>query len=73
VLRGSGGEPQRSLNIPWVPAKEEFTVSALFSGKNLGRYAGKALQKGVLKLRLPPFGQEILELKPVQKRNEDSD
>jgi hypothetical protein len=65
VLRGSKGEDERAVNIPWLSAGQPYQVSALLLEKDLGRFTGKQLQSGALSLKLPPLGQEILELKPI--------
>ena len=63
VIRGSQGENERPINMPWVRPDRPYEVTALLSGKTLGRFGGKQLQEGALRLALPPLGQEILELK----------
>ncbi|HWQ90197.1 MAG TPA: hypothetical protein VN673_00895, partial [Clostridia bacterium] len=65
VLRGSGGAEKRAINIPWVTAGGEYELRAVLSDQALGRFGGRALQQGELVLALAPYGQEILELKPV--------
>lgn len=65
VIRGSGGKDTRAINIPWVTAGKKYTVTALLSGKTIGRYTGAQLQQGIVKLALPALGQEILELSPA--------
>jgi len=67
VVRGSGGSGERQINVPWVLPKATYRVTALFAGRELGRYSGSQLQSGILKLSLPPLGQEILEIAPAGK------
>ncbi len=62
VIRGNGGEPQRRINIPWVTANRKYRVKSLLEEKTLGTFTGRQLQNGQLKLTLPIYGQEILEL-----------
>ncbi len=64
VLRGSGGNDRRSVNIPWVDPAKSYKVTALLDPLELGTFTGKQLQAGGLTLSLPLFGQEILELSP---------
>ena len=64
VLRGSAGEKQRIINIPWVNADKEYKVRACFAGKDLGTFTGKQLREGAIKLALATYGQEILEIAP---------
>jgi hypothetical protein len=66
VLRGSGGEPSQLINIPWIQTKRDYLISALFSNKRLGIFRGEELIGGKLVLRLPVFGQEILELSAIR-------
>ena len=63
VIRGSQGEGERAVNLPWVLPGRNYQVSALLVERRLGRFSGKQLQDGALRLRLPPLGQEIVELK----------
>jgi hypothetical protein len=62
VLRGSGGEGRRAINLPWVRSGERYRVTALFGQRDLGTFDASQLQAGELRLELPPMGQEILEL-----------
>lgn len=62
VLRGSGGDERRAVNIPWIDPGRSYKVAALLAPKELGTFTGKQLQAGELTLALPLFGQEILEL-----------
>ena len=63
VLRGSEGVGERAVNIPWVLADRTYQVHAQFNNKPLGKFTGRELKEGKLRLALPPFGQEILEVK----------
>ena len=63
VLRGGGGAEERAVNIPWVLPGRAYEVQTLLRGQPLGQFSGKALQEGALRVRLPVFGQEILEIK----------
>lgn len=65
VVRGSAGEDERSINVPWVAGDRRYRVTARFQDKELGTLTGRQLQEGRLVLRLPSLGQEILELSPV--------
>jgi hypothetical protein len=62
VIRGKEGPEKESINIPWVERNREYTVKPLFAGKKPLRFSGAELQDGALKLELPEFGQEILEV-----------
>jgi hypothetical protein len=62
VLRGSAGDQERKINIPWVKPEQKYYLRALLGGKNLGWFSGKQLQKGDLKIVLQPFEQEIIEI-----------
>lgn len=62
ILRGSGGEDRRGINIPWVDPARTYRVAGLFDGKDFGTFTGKQLQNGALSIALPHLGQEILEL-----------
>jgi hypothetical protein len=64
VLRGSQGQDERPVNIPWVLPERRYQVIALLANQPLGHFSGKQLQDGALSLKLPPLGQEILECKP---------
>ncbi len=63
VMRGNGGEEQRRINIPWVEPHRRYMVTALFADKALGIFKGANLIGGSLKITLPKYGQEILEVK----------
>ena len=62
VLRGSAGEEERKVNIPWVNPEQQYHLKGLLSGKVLGCFSGKQLQRGELKIMLEPFGQEMIEI-----------
>lgn len=62
VLRGSGGEDSRKINIPWVKYNKKYQVNGLFSGNNFGQFTGEQLQNGDLVVSLNKFGQEIIEV-----------
>jgi hypothetical protein len=62
VLRGSGGEDSRKVNIPWVKLNRKYQVNGLFSGNNYGKFTGEQLQNGELVVSLNKFGQEIIEV-----------
>lgn len=62
VMRGNSGEAVRQINLPWVKSDRDYTVRALLTPRDLGRFSGKQLQNGDLKLELPALGQEILEI-----------
>jgi len=66
VLRGSGGAPRRMVNIPWVSREASYRVSGLFSGKAYGVLSGSALQDTGVRIELPRYGQELLELAPAK-------
>ena len=60
VVRGSGGENERHINIPWICADCNYSVKQLFADKELGIFFGKELQEGIIQMSLPPMGQEML-------------
>jgi alpha-galactosidase len=60
VIRGSGGEDERKINIPWVSEDQKYKVKQLFSGEDLGIFKGKKLKDGIIEISLPEYGQEIL-------------
>lgn len=62
VVRGSGGNDLRAVNIPWVDPAGTYKVAARLQAKELGVFTGTQLQDGKLLLALPLLGQEILEL-----------
>lgn len=43
-MRGSMGEDQRPINIPWVRTEGTYKVAALFQKQDLGTFTGKQLQ-----------------------------
>ena len=65
IVRGSGGEGERKINIPWVEARGKYQLTALFADKPMGTFTGKQLQDGTLTLALPKLGQEIVEVRPL--------
>lgn len=65
VIRGSGGADTRAINIPWVVPNRKYRVTALLSGRPMGVHLGSRLKQGALELKLPVYGQEILELAPL--------
>ena len=67
VLRGSGGAPARAVNVPWVQRAGSYRVTGLFSGKSYGVVSGATLQDAGLRIELPVYGQEILEMAPTVK------
>lgn len=62
VMRGDGGQEQRTVNIPWVDKGQSYKVTSCFSNQVLGVFTGAQLQEGALKLSLPVYGQDILEI-----------
>lgn len=62
VLRGSGGEARRAVNIPWVQINKRYLVKLRFSERKMGVFTGKELIDGKLKIPLDIYGQEIIEL-----------
>ncbi len=65
VVRGSGGAERRAINIPWVKPDRRYVVTASFGGQQVGIFTGRQLQSEGVKLTLPVYGQEILELTPA--------
>jgi len=63
VIRGQHGEDERNINIPWVEREKHYQVFACFTGRIIGDYTGGELIDGKLLTSLPPFGQEILEIR----------
>ena len=51
------------MNIPWVLPDRLYEVKPLLGGQAPGQFSGKELQEGAMRVRLPVFGQEILEIK----------
>ena len=68
VLRGSEGENHRRINIPWVKENQHYRVIPHLTGQKVKVLRGTELINGALDLELPLFGQEILELAPVEKQ-----
>ncbi|MGA3323206.1 MAG: hypothetical protein ABSF45_01935 [Terriglobia bacterium] len=66
VLRGSAGGDSRQIVIPWVVPGRRYQLKALLAAKDLGPFTGRDLIKGKLKLELPHYGQEIIELSATQ-------
>jgi hypothetical protein len=64
VVRGSGGAGARAVNIPWVRREASYRVVGVFSGKSYGVRPGRALQDTGIRIELPVYGQEMLELAP---------
>lgn len=62
VLRGTDGEQQRSINIPWVVAGRKYRVAGLIGGHQYGTFTPEQLRSGAIRVTLPKLGQEILEL-----------
>ena len=67
ILRGSNGESERIINIPWVKKDATYSVRACFAEKELGTFTGKQLQSDAIRLALPVNGQEIFEIAPAKK------
>ena len=65
VVRGSGGASARAVNIPWVQRDVSYRVVGLFSGRSYGVREGRALQDVGIRIELPVYGQEMLELAPL--------
>lgn len=66
VIRGSEGQPERRIDIPWVPLDKRYRLRALLTEKELGDFTGSQLRSGALTLKLPAMGQEIVELAPAK-------
>jgi hypothetical protein len=62
VIRGLFGSGSRNINIPWVNTQTQYRVRDCFKEVELGIFLGSDLQKGVLNLVLPRFGQTLLEI-----------
>ncbi len=69
VLRGSAGPASRQVNIPWVLSDATYRVTGLFSGKSYGTVSGQSLRDVGIRVELPVYGQELLELAPPSERN----
>lgn len=65
VLRGSAGQPRRQVNVPWVRRVKQYRVRGLFTGKSYGVLSGARLQDTGLLVELPVYGQDVLEIAPV--------
>ncbi|MBE7557781.1 hypothetical protein HS125_02030 [bacterium] len=72
VVRGSGGEEARAVNVPWAREGTRYRVRACLADRELGGFTGKELQEGKLKLALPVYGQEILELAPWRRERRET-
>ena len=66
VLRGSGGAERRAIDVPWVDPARRYRVTGCLSATELGVFRGKQLRDAGVPLRMPPWGQEILELAVVK-------
>ncbi|MCC6591253.1 MAG: alpha-galactosidase [Bryobacterales bacterium] len=64
AMRGSGGADRQTVTIPWVRPERSYHVKGLLSGVMYGSFAGKVLQESGIPVRLPVYGQELLELAP---------
>ncbi|NQU21144.1 MAG: hypothetical protein HQ567_07660 [Candidatus Nealsonbacteria bacterium] len=62
VLRGSDGDTQQAINIPWTVAGHKYRVVGLIGGHQYGTFTAEQLQSGAIRVTLPKLGQEILEL-----------
>ena len=62
VLRGSAGQQEQSVNIPWVVAGRKYRVVGLIGGRQYGTFTPEQLRSGAIRVTLPKLGQEILEL-----------
>ncbi|MCF7567041.1 hypothetical protein L3X37_01510 [Sabulilitoribacter arenilitoris] len=67
VIRGSGGNDQQKINIPWVREDCKYSMKQLFANKELGVFSGQELQEGKILLSLPPYGQDMLQVSKVEK------
>jgi hypothetical protein len=65
VVRGSAGDASRMVNVPWVRPDRSYQVSGVFSGKSYGAIQGSDLQRVGIRLDLPVYGQELLEVGPA--------
>jgi hypothetical protein len=65
VIRGFGGSKSRKINIPWVDASKQYLVKTHLKKENRGKFSGEQLQQGKIKLNLSRFGQEIIEIAPI--------
>jgi hypothetical protein len=62
VVRGSAGAEERAVNVPWVVRERRYRVTGVFSGKSYGVFTGAQLQDAGVKVGLPAYGQEVLEV-----------
>lgn len=62
VIRGNGGSDSREINIPWVDSDSRYRVSSRLAEREWGTFTGAQLQSGWVRLNLPPYGQELLEV-----------
>jgi hypothetical protein len=62
VVRGSAGAEERAVNVPWVVRERRYRVTGVFSGKPYGVLTGKQLQDAGVRMKLPVFGQDVLEV-----------
>ena len=67
VVRGSAGPAFRSINVPWVRRDAAYRITGVFSGKSYGTVNGQTLRDAGIRLDLPVYGQEVLELAPPAK------
>ncbi|GAB2777869.1 hypothetical protein GCM10027275_21420 [Rhabdobacter roseus] len=68
VVRGSGGETRRKINVPWVEPEGRYRVRSHFKSREWGTYRGKDLIEGKLELALETMDQEILEISRMTAR-----
>ena len=68
VLRGTSGDNEKHINIPWVCPDKTYQLEARFSGHSLGRFTGQELIDGKLRMQLPNLGQEIIEIQLEENR-----
>lgn len=62
VLRGRFGSGKQPIHIPWLESSRKYTIYGCFQEKQLGTFTGNELQQGLLKITLPRWGQEVLEI-----------
>ncbi|MCC6362542.1 MAG: alpha-galactosidase [Bryobacterales bacterium] len=67
VVRGSGGQARRVVDVPWVRRHQSYRVTGLFRGKPYGVMSGAALQDTGITVELPIYGQEIFEFAPASR------
>ena len=63
VIRGKGGDNERKINIPWVDPGKKYQIYSCFTGRLIGDFSGNDLINGQLTVALPPYGQDILEIR----------